>query len=620
MDVRLPNGAVIRGVPEGTQKEVIQQKAISSGLATMEDFGQPVAPQQQAQISQELPPEVIAGVEERIPIPSYERRQRGQPQERAKREREQALELERIRQVNPYVAQQIEETGGLDAFLVGAGKGLTNIARGVGLADQESDIEKLATEGLEAQSDAFTAGQITGETAPFLAVGGPLSGIARTTGARALAAAGTGGLESGIITKGRGGTTEQALKSAAIGSVLSGGGALAPAIASRVGRREIVRNANRLLKQPSEREIRRNLQEAVPSADELKSASRDIYNNIKDMGITVNTEAFDSLTANAVKSARDIGYKPTAANRNLNPQSSNVLDLFEDVRANPTVSDLEDIRRSAQNAASVASRAGNNQDAAISGAIVDEIDDFLSRIQTKDLSGQGVNVGGDLALARGLWGRARKQELLDEAYQIGEARAAGAERGIRNEFNRILNNKKKARFFNEKEKEAIRTVVKGAPTANTFRRLGQMGFGRGQQTSVTSGLAGAGLGSFTLSSMFGPAGAAIGAIILPGIGTISKNLAERLTRNNARLAGEIIRAGPDSEKIIKAYLKSTPKAQRSAEDLSNLLIRPDVKLIESFPDDIVQEALTTATQKRLQLAGATAGLAAAPTLAEDNGG
>lgn len=46
MDVRLPNGKLIQGIPEGTSKEEIQRKAIESGLATMEDFGvQQVAPE-----------------------------------------------------------------------------------------------------------------------------------------------------------------------------------------------------------------------------------------------------------------------------------------------------------------------------------------------------------------------------------------------------------------------------------------------------------------------------------------------------------------------------------------------------------------------------------------------
>lgn len=43
MDVRLPNGQVISGIPEGTPKDVIMERAISSGLASVEDFGLPPA-------------------------------------------------------------------------------------------------------------------------------------------------------------------------------------------------------------------------------------------------------------------------------------------------------------------------------------------------------------------------------------------------------------------------------------------------------------------------------------------------------------------------------------------------------------------------------------------------
>lgn len=39
MDVRLPNGTVIKNVPEGTSKEAVMQKAIAAGLAKPEDFG-----------------------------------------------------------------------------------------------------------------------------------------------------------------------------------------------------------------------------------------------------------------------------------------------------------------------------------------------------------------------------------------------------------------------------------------------------------------------------------------------------------------------------------------------------------------------------------------------------
>ena len=49
MNVTLPNGRVITGVPEGTTKEQIRQKAIAAGLAAPEDFGAPAQPQQPTQ-------------------------------------------------------------------------------------------------------------------------------------------------------------------------------------------------------------------------------------------------------------------------------------------------------------------------------------------------------------------------------------------------------------------------------------------------------------------------------------------------------------------------------------------------------------------------------------------
>lgn len=43
MDVKLPNGKIIKNVPEGTTKEQVKQKAIASGIATESDFGMPQA-------------------------------------------------------------------------------------------------------------------------------------------------------------------------------------------------------------------------------------------------------------------------------------------------------------------------------------------------------------------------------------------------------------------------------------------------------------------------------------------------------------------------------------------------------------------------------------------------
>jgi hypothetical protein len=59
-DVRLPNGSVIKGIPKGTSKDVIKDKAIKSGLATAADFGAPLAEEAPAPMPAPSPAEELA--------------------------------------------------------------------------------------------------------------------------------------------------------------------------------------------------------------------------------------------------------------------------------------------------------------------------------------------------------------------------------------------------------------------------------------------------------------------------------------------------------------------------------------------------------------------------------
>lgn len=63
MDVELPNGKVIQGVPEGTPKEEIMRKAIGAGLATEADFATRQQTQAGAPIEQESAAQPVAAEE-----------------------------------------------------------------------------------------------------------------------------------------------------------------------------------------------------------------------------------------------------------------------------------------------------------------------------------------------------------------------------------------------------------------------------------------------------------------------------------------------------------------------------------------------------------------------------
>ncbi len=79
----------------------------------------------------------------------------------------------------------------------------------------------------------------------------------------------------------------------------------------------------------------------------------------------------------------------------------------------------------------------------------------------------------------------------------------------------------------------------------------------------------------------GSAGAAVGggagAVAVPLIRPVSRNLAQKLTRNNAEMVSQIVRSGKDATGITRAYLAATPANKRSALELSELLLKMDAK-------------------------------------------
>ena len=196
MDVTLPNGKIIRGVPEGTSKDQIRQKAISSGLATAEDFGQP---------TQSQAPKIDMAAA-----------------------RKQALD------------EVASEQGPLDAFLIGAGKGFYDVGRGLGLLDSESESDAQAMEALREQRPYTTgAGEIAGQAAPFVPLGmGAAAGVKFLPGM-----AGMGGqvVAGGTVGAGEGAVLANAsdqnmVQGAGVGAAIGSGAEILFPVLGRLGR------------------------------------------------------------------------------------------------------------------------------------------------------------------------------------------------------------------------------------------------------------------------------------------------------------------------------------------------------------------------------------------------
>lgn len=121
-----------------------------------------------------------------------------------------------------YDRKEAMERGGLETFAGSVGKGVANVARGLGLMDEAGQREKqrfAASE--EAYPITTTAGEVIGEAAPFAPLG-VATGAIPAFGTRVAASTALGAAEGGIAALGRTGDAQRAGEAAGIGGLLGG--------------------------------------------------------------------------------------------------------------------------------------------------------------------------------------------------------------------------------------------------------------------------------------------------------------------------------------------------------------------------------------------------------------
>lgn len=349
-----------------------------------------------------------------------------------------------------------------------------------------------------------------------------------------------------------------------------------------------------------EASITREIVDAAPSSNELKSVARGVFNEIDDLGIMVKPEAYRSLVIDIKKATKDRGL-----NKKITPKAAAALREFEKaMQGDVSLTDLDQLRTIAQNAANSIEA----PEKMLGSIMIDSIDNFLDRAGPNALNGADEAVGAiadRYKTARDLWGRARRSELLGEAVETARNQASGFENGIRTQFRRILNNKKQRKFFKPNELAEIRQVVEGSNAANLAKLLGRFGFSEGSATNVIGGALGATAG--------GIVGGVPGAVIVPVLGQISRSFAQRLTEGSAKFADQVIRAGKDARKITRAYLDNTPIDLRDSSELAELLMRTDIDLTDIGAGQLAADAARLAAENRASLgAAAVSGSLGAP--------
>ena len=162
-------------------------------------------------------------------------RQKAIVDELAKRgEIELGLRSERTQTRQDAMKKIAEDVGPLQAFLIGAGRGFYNIGRGVGLVDPADQTEEEAMTALKKERPiTTTAGEITGEAAPFLVPGTAASSVASVP-LRVLASGAVGAAEGGILERGQGG---EGIVGAGMGAGISMGAEILFPVLGRLGRK-----------------------------------------------------------------------------------------------------------------------------------------------------------------------------------------------------------------------------------------------------------------------------------------------------------------------------------------------------------------------------------------------
>ena len=353
------------------------------------------------------------------------------------------------------------------------------------------------------------------------------------------------------------------------------------------------------IKAPSAKLIKKTLIEAAPDVKNIKNASRAIFNELDSSGVAIKQTSLKKLERNLDRIVKKEGIR-----ERVTPEAFGAIqEVKKDIALGQplTTSQMDELRTIAKN--SIVATDPNK--ARVGSVIVDEIDSFLDDIKAIDIEkGAQVSageVGKKYRAARKLWGRAKRSEMINDAIEMGASRKAGVEKGIRNELNNLLNRKKSRKFLSNEDVAAIRKVTDGDFKQNFASMVGGMGLKLENSPSLLGGLVGGG-GVGAIASTIPGLGGAIAPIAVAAItaGTISKEIAKKMTKSRAQFLKTMSGAGNDAQKITRAYLRAVPKGKRVLSDLSDLLLDPDIDLstLENIADETVKDAVKAAKFKR----------------------
>lgn len=337
-----------------------------------------------------------------------------------------------------------------------------------------------------------------------------------------------------------------------------------------------------------------SLTRVTPTGDDLMQAGTKGFSQAREMGVEFSADALKNLGRDIESTLNDKGLPSELA-----PATHSILRRIKSVpedwkytigegwenTANPSVSgnNIISLRQSLQKVAEANAKAANKDYAAAVSAIR-ALDDFID-----GAAGEGAVSGPAGAFvkayqeARGNVAAAKRAGLLEKKQAIAEFRAAAANSGknlgntLRQRLTDLLANPEKIRGWSKEEVAALKQIVDGTGSMNAWRTLSNRlggGGGIGQ-----SGLA---AGGAALGSVFGPWGAAVGAVTPFAAGSGSRAIYNSMVSKAVdRLEQLLLQRSPLFEQTAATIAKD-PKALTAF--LRTVLLAPDPSKAPTMED------------------------------------
>lgn len=199
----------------------------------------------------------------------------------------------------------------------------------------------------------------------------------------------------------------------------------------------------------------------IMTMDEVRRRAERSYTAVTDAGIELNQPAGQALVTAVTNRLERSQFLPESA-----APIQAVLNRMNQATTRGTLSfdDVSELRK-------LANSLKSNQDQNVrrlSGVMVNEIDDFVSRLSPRDVTagaGQLDAAIRTLTNARRDWRNLSRANMLDDVLNVAEARTmdpkASESELIRRGFINLAADKNKMRLFTENEQNAIKAVAKG---------------------------------------------------------------------------------------------------------------------------------------------------------------